>query len=136
MGCSIGRSVEQCMHYQGGEMSNFLKSLRKLAKKAPIESRASAFTEQLALNVTDHLRTLRRERGVTRKELAKRCSLSVAEIRALETTTSMPSTESLVKYAMGMNVSLVLGIRDGATIHDVTPGRPSSELKSVGREYP
>lgn len=114
---------------------SFLDTLKELAEKAPPEHHAEAFAEQLALNVTDELRTLRKRLGLTQQELADRIGVKQSAIARLESATRMPSMKTLQRYALGLDASIVLGVSHGDVIRDATPGRRSTELRASGRFY-
>jgi len=67
-----------------------------------------AFPEQLSL----HLRSLRKARGLTQAQLAARMGVVQSRIAALEKDATKLSAEQLLRLLAALNASVVLRIKD------------------------
>lgn len=63
------------------------------------------------MSIGNNIRNLRKDRGLTQKELAEKCDLSRSYIADLERDRYNPSLDSLkiVAHGLGVNVSRLLG---------------------------
>ena len=82
--------------------------------------------EQLSL----HLRSLRKARGLTQAQLASRMGVGQSRISAIETDASKLTAEQLLRVLSALDASLVLRTKEGATAPrlpaaEPTPGNPS-----------
>lgn len=84
------------------------------------------------MSVGVNIKRVRRELGITQTELGEKLGISQSAIGQLESPNSNPKAETLQKIAdaLGVPVTLLLGIKEGQEINIIEP-----DLDELRKEY-
>lgn len=86
---------------------SFRSELRRLRPDAALEIKNNEQKRKLALA----LRTLRKEKGLTQKDIERRSTLTQPAISRLEAPTgSLPTWETIMRYIEACNGHMLLGV--------------------------
>jgi HTH-type transcriptional regulator / antitoxin HipB len=94
---------------------------------------------RLADQLKVHLRSLRKQRGLTQAELGKRLGIGQVRIAEIEARPGLVSVEQLVKLLSALGAGLVVRDLEGGSASPVArpvPEPASSALGPVGRKKP
>lgn len=56
------------------------------------------------MNIGDAIRSIRKAKGITQKELAEKCGISANALCAIEKSSSFPSKDSIEKICKALNI--------------------------------